>query len=75
MIDGELCALDAHGRSGFQLLQNALNRKARLLYVIFDALFVNGKDIREKTLLERKQTLKAILCVRAIARCSASDVR
>lgn len=25
VIDGELCALDAHGRSRFQLLQNALN--------------------------------------------------
>ena len=36
VIDGELCALDAHGRSRFQLLQNALNKKARLLYVVFD---------------------------------------
>jgi ATP-dependent DNA ligase len=61
VIDGELCALDAHERSRFQLLQNALNRKARLLYVIFDALFVDGKDIRETPLLERKETLKAIL--------------
>jgi bifunctional non-homologous end joining protein LigD len=61
VVDGELCALDAHGRSRFQLLQNALNKKARLLYVIFDALFVDGKDIREKPLLERKKTLKAIL--------------
>jgi bifunctional non-homologous end joining protein LigD len=47
VIDGELCALDAQGRSRFQLLQNALNKKARLLYVVFDALFVPGKDIRE----------------------------
>ena len=29
VIDGELCALDAHGRSRFQLLQNALNKKAK----------------------------------------------
>jgi len=61
VIDGELCALDAHGRSHFQLLQNALNKKARLLYVVFDALFVGGKDIREKPLLERKAILKALL--------------
>ena len=59
VIDGELCALDAHGRSRFQLLQNALNKKAKLLYVVFDALFVGGKDIREKQLLERKKILKA----------------
>jgi bifunctional non-homologous end joining protein LigD len=53
VIDGELCALDAHGRSRFQLLQNALNKKAKLLYVVFDALFVGGKDLREKPLLEQ----------------------
>ena len=61
VIDGELCALDAHGRSRFQLLQNALNKKAKLLYVVFDALFVGGKDIREKPLLERKRILKALM--------------
>jgi bifunctional non-homologous end joining protein LigD len=61
VIDGELCALDAHGRSRFQLLQNALNKKAKLLHVVFDALFVNGKDIRENPLLERKEILKAFL--------------
>ena len=61
VIDGELCALDTQGRSRFQLLQNALNKKARLLYVVFDALFVGGKDIREKPLLERKEILKVLL--------------
>jgi bifunctional non-homologous end joining protein LigD len=61
VIDGELCALDAHGRSRFQLLQNALNKKSQLLYVVFDALFVGGKDIREKALLERKKILKALM--------------
>ena len=39
VIDGELCALDAHGRSHFQFLQNALNKKAGLLYVVFDLEF------------------------------------
>ena len=61
VIDGELCALDARGHSRFQLLQNALNKKARLLYVVFDALFVDRKDIRERPLLERKKVLKALL--------------
>ena len=32
VIDGELVALDAHGRSRFQLLQNAEREKVRLLY-------------------------------------------
>ena len=61
VMDGEFCALDAHGRSRFQLLQNALNKKARLLYVVFDALFAGGKDVRKKSLLERKKILRAFL--------------
>jgi bifunctional non-homologous end joining protein LigD len=61
VIDGELCALDSDGRSRFQLLQNALNKKAKLLYIVFDALFVGGNDIREKPLLERKEILRALL--------------
>jgi bifunctional non-homologous end joining protein LigD len=61
VIDGEMCALDEYGRSRFQLLQNALNKKAKLLYLIFDVLFLDGRDIRERPLLERKQTLKALL--------------
>jgi bifunctional non-homologous end joining protein LigD len=61
VIDGELCALDAHGRSRFQLLQNALNEKAKLLYVVFDALFAGGKDIRKEPLLARKEILNALL--------------
>jgi bifunctional non-homologous end joining protein LigD len=61
VMDGEICALDAQGRSRFQLLQNALNKKAKLLYVVFDALFVGDNDIRQNPLLERKQILKALL--------------
>ena len=61
VIDGEICALDTQGRSRFQLLQNALNKKAKLLYVVFDTLFVDGEDIRQKPLLERKEILKRIL--------------
>lgn len=44
-----------------QLLQNALNKKAKLLYLIFDVLFLGGRDIREKPLLERKEILRTLL--------------
>jgi ATP-dependent DNA ligase len=40
-------------------MQNALNKKAKLLYVVFDVLFVG--DIRQRPLLERKELLKALL--------------
>jgi bifunctional non-homologous end joining protein LigD len=61
LIDGELVALDAHGRSRFQLLQNALRGKARLRYYVFDLLFLDGKDLRGQPLLERKRRLRAML--------------
>ena len=60
MLDGELVALDAQGRSRFQLLQNAEREKVRLLYCVFDLLSLDGKDMRKLKLIERKAALKAI---------------
>src|SRR3990172_1830085 len=57
VIDGELVALDAHGRSRFQLLQNAEREPARLRYCVFDLLYLDGKDWRGRPLLERKEPL------------------
>jgi bifunctional non-homologous end joining protein LigD len=61
VLDGELVALDEHGRSRFQLLQNAEREFARLLYCVFDLLCLADKDLRGKTLLERKGALEKIL--------------
>ena len=61
VLDGELVALDSHGRSRFQLLQNAGRNSARLLYCVFDLLYLDGKDLRGKPLLERKAALERIL--------------
>ena len=61
VIDGELVALDENGVSHFQLLQNALRHKARLVYCAFDLMFQDGDDLRGFTLLERKKRLKSIL--------------
>jgi bifunctional non-homologous end joining protein LigD len=61
VLDGELVALDKHGISHFQLLQNALRHEAKLLYCAFDLMFHQGEDLRGLTLLERKTRLKQIL--------------
>ena len=58
MLDGELVALDAQGRSRFQLLQNAERETSRLLYCVFDLLYLDGEDLRGKPLLERKAQLE-----------------
>jgi bifunctional non-homologous end joining protein LigD len=62
VLDGELVALDAKGRSHFQLLQNALrDGRTRLQYCVFDLLFLGAEDLRRKRLVERKRLLKQML--------------
>jgi bifunctional non-homologous end joining protein LigD len=61
VIDGELVALDSHGRSRFQLLQNAERERVRLRYCAFDLLYLNEQDLRNHPLIERKQMLEKIL--------------
>jgi bifunctional non-homologous end joining protein LigD len=56
-----LSPLDEHGISRFQLLQNALNTSANLRYCAFDIMFLDGKDLRDLPLVERKKRLKAVL--------------
>jgi bifunctional non-homologous end joining protein LigD len=61
VIDGELVALDAHGISRFQLLQNALRSTANLRYCVFDLMFLDREDLRSLPLVERKARLRAVL--------------
>lgn len=61
VIDGELVALDRKGRSSFQLLQEARKSPARLRYCVFDMMYLDGKDLRRLSLLERKRKLKRVL--------------
>jgi bifunctional non-homologous end joining protein LigD len=75
VIDGELVALDAHGRSRFQLLQNVRRGKARLRYYAFDLLFLDGRDLRREPLLERKRRLRSIIRRHALIRYSSHSRR
>jgi bifunctional non-homologous end joining protein LigD len=61
VLDGELVALDRHGVSRFQLLQNALRAEAPLRYCVFDVIFEDGEDLRDLPLLERKKRLRRLL--------------
>jgi len=63
ILDGELVALDEHGVSQFQELQNWLRkgRTAELVYYVFDAPFLLGYDLRATPLIERKQALARVL--------------
>jgi bifunctional non-homologous end joining protein LigD len=62
VIDGEITALDANGRSSFQLLQSYGQRKEiPLVYYAFDLLSLNGTDLRSRPLVERRKLLAKLL--------------
>lgn len=62
IMDGEIVLLDEKGKSDFQLMQNyQRTQKGHLYYYAFDLLFLNGEDLRELPLIERKKKLEALL--------------
>jgi bifunctional non-homologous end joining protein LigD len=62
LIDGEIVALLADGRSDFGALQEALSRGAtgELVFYAFDLLYVDGDDLTGAALVDRKRALAAI---------------
>jgi bifunctional non-homologous end joining protein LigD len=62
ILDGEIVALDEKGRSSFQLLQNyRSSEQVPLVYYLFDLLFLDGKDLRNKPLSARRKLLPGVL--------------
>ncbi len=61
VLDGEICALDPRGRSSFQLIQNAEEGAAPLVYYVFDLLKEGAADLRDLPLAERKDRLATLL--------------
>jgi bifunctional non-homologous end joining protein LigD len=62
LIDGEAVVLDAQGRSSFQALQGALKGAPETIdYFAFDLLELNGEDLTDLPLTERKAKLREIL--------------
>lgn len=61
-LDGEVVVLDPDGRTSFQSLQNALSdASGKLHYFVFDMPFLNGHDLRQVPLVERKRLLEKLL--------------
>jgi bifunctional non-homologous end joining protein LigD len=63
VIDGEIVALDEKGRSSFQLLQGLDMGEQRppIVFYAFDLLRLNGKDLRNLPIEERKAKLEELL--------------
>ena len=63
IIDGEIVALDDKGRSSFQLLQafDMGEKRPPIVFYAFDLLRLNGKDLQNLPIEERKAKLEALL--------------
>jgi bifunctional non-homologous end joining protein LigD len=70
VLDGEIAALDAHGRSDFERLQERMHvrvpaeslvSRVPVVFFAFDLLHCDGYDLRKSPLIERKQLLQRLL--------------
>ncbi len=77
VLDGEVVALDASGRSSFQRLQTRMNltraadvelmqREVPVSGVLFDALALDGRDLRGLPLERRKELLALLVPARGV---------
>jgi bifunctional non-homologous end joining protein LigD len=68
IFDGEVVAVGPDGRMSFQRLQHrSSDPDAVLRYYVFDLLYLDGYDLREAPLSERKALLHALLAPVATA--------
>src|SRR5215471_4579222 len=58
VLDGEIACVDDAGRPIFRDL---LFRRRQCVFIAFDLLYINGKDLRTLPLIERKAMLKKLL--------------
>ncbi len=64
VLDMEAVVLDSQGKSNFQALQTALGDGGdpnKIVAYVFDLLHLDGKDLTELPLTERKQKLRSLL--------------
>jgi bifunctional non-homologous end joining protein LigD len=57
VIDGEICALDPQGAPKFELMQQG----AEDVLFVFDLLWLDGEDLRERPLEQRRDLLVSLL--------------
>jgi bifunctional non-homologous end joining protein LigD len=67
LLDGEVVVFDGEGVSRFQLLQQDSGEP---VYVAFDCLFAEGKDLRREPLSARRSVLEEVVASRGVLRLS-----
>ncbi|MGA8736438.1 MAG: non-homologous end-joining DNA ligase [Terriglobales bacterium] len=81
VLDGEVVALDEQGRASFSLMQQrtgirkggrrvGARRELQIVYYLFDLLYLDGYDLRQVALEQRKQALAEIIAPSDLVRYS-----
>jgi bifunctional non-homologous end joining protein LigD len=81
VLDGEICALDEHGRPRFELIQPrimvadpasiaAAARSRPVTMFVFDLLYLDGYDLRGVAMKDRKKLLESIFKAGPVVRLS-----
>ncbi|MDQ7842990.1 MAG: non-homologous end-joining DNA ligase [Armatimonadota bacterium] len=74
VLDGEIVALDAEGRSSFALLQQLRTRpgpaRPPIVYYVFDLLYLQGHLLINRPLQDRRRALAALLPDHPVVRIS-----
>ncbi|MDB6003505.1 MAG: polymerase LigD, ligase domain protein [Prosthecobacter sp.] len=73
LVDGELVVADEEGRPSFQLIQNA-DASTPVRAFLFDLLEVNGRDLRDQPLVERRKRLAALLPKNGATLCFSTEL-
>ncbi|CAG0983836.1 Multifunctional non-homologous end joining protein LigD [Rhizobiaceae bacterium] len=61
LIDGEIVAIDSQGRTNFSMLKTGIAAGMPLKFYAFDLLELNGEDLSNQPLIERKEHLADLL--------------
>ena len=74
IIDGEAIVQNGDGASDFEALSSAMRRQPHsIILYAFDLLHLDGKDLRQQTLIERRDSLKHLVGADAQSRIQFSD--
>jgi bifunctional non-homologous end joining protein LigD len=71
VVDGEVVVLNEEGKADFQALQNwSKTQKGQLFYYLFDLLWLEGTDLRQQPLSERRRLLRQLIPNQSLIRYS-----
>ena len=74
IIDGEAIVQNGDGASDFEALSSAMRRQPHsIILYAFDLLHLDGRDLRQQALIERRASLKTLLGADERSRIQFSD--